>query len=196
MAKELELNESDETSCDGQKNNAVGRELSRARKSCCKSAVDSSQAKFIVDWAVILVGDGIPFLRWNGTLEILGFCAEDLRSSPVSFGRQGGISTGTGLADFPESSNRMTRERENMVRFIRNAACAAVFAVAPMGAVQACDSPAPCCHYERVTTYVCNYETRTRWVTVTDHYGCPHQVPQTYTVAVRVPVTRLVKVCP
>ena len=82
-----------------------------------------------------------------------------------------------------------------MVRLIRNVMCAAVLAVAPMTAVQACDYPSDCCHYVKVTTYVCTYETRTRWVTVQDEYGCPHHVPQTYTVTVRVPVTRLVKVC-
>jgi hypothetical protein len=82
-----------------------------------------------------------------------------------------------------------------MVRFIRNLTCAVLFAVAPMGAAQACDYPSECCQYVKVTTYVCTYETRIRLVTVEDEYGCPHQVPQTYTVPVRVPVTRLVKVC-
>jgi len=82
-----------------------------------------------------------------------------------------------------------------MVRFIRNLTCAALFAVAPMGAAQASDYPSDCCQYVKVTTYACTYETRTRWVTVQDEYGCPRQVPQNYTVAVRVPVTRLVKVC-
>ena len=81
-----------------------------------------------------------------------------------------------------------------MIRIIRRLACAALLAVAPVGAIQACDYPTPCCEYVRVTTYVCTYEARTRWVTVQDGYGCTHQVPLTYTVAVRVPVTRLVKV--
>jgi hypothetical protein len=85
-----------------------------------------------------------------------------------------------------------------MIRSIRYLACAAVLAVAPLGTARACDYPATCCEcceYVRVTFYVCTYETRTRCVTVTDECGCPRQVPVTCTVPVRVPVTRLVKVC-
>jgi hypothetical protein len=82
-----------------------------------------------------------------------------------------------------------------MVRSIRHMICAAVLGIAPLSAAHACDTDAPCCEYVRVTTYVTTYETRTHWITVQDEDGCCHRVPQTCTVPVRVPVTRLVKVC-
>jgi hypothetical protein len=82
-----------------------------------------------------------------------------------------------------------------MVLSIRRIACAAVFALAPLSVANACDIYSPCCEYIRVRTYVTTYETRTEWVVVEDECGCPRRVPQTYTVPIRVPVTRLVKVC-
>lgn len=54
---------------------------------------------------------------------------------------------------------------------------------------------ASCCRYEKVVRYELQKQYETRWETVYDRYGCPHQVLKTYSHYVKVPVVKLAKVC-
>ena len=87
--------------------------------------------------------------------------------------------------------------KENvMSQTMRGLIIAAVVALGTLGgtgAVRACDPP--CCEYKVVVYYETHYEPYTQTVTCYDECGRPYTKEVAVLQKVKVPVTKLVKVC-